>query len=134
VAFKPPFASQQVRYYGVMLEVYERPLSERAIADPYSWDEKSGVKIHWAKALVIREAEGLEFVSGVYGREPGQGWDGPVNLMAIYYSEANELDIRLSTTLDHESLQLVEGVGFDEVIATRFPVFEQMVQSIVMTR
>jgi hypothetical protein len=129
VVFHPSGASGGIS--RMVLRIYDRPLEERVVTDPYTWQpNEGGYEVQWAKPISTLEAEGLQFAWGRYSN--ADGWQA--TLMAIYYSEPNELDIRLSTELDYESLQLVESVGFDEVIATRFQVFEQMAQSIVINR
>jgi hypothetical protein len=119
------------------LEVYYRPITHREIANPYSWvPNEGGAEVHWGTPLTIEGAEGWLFVggasaegrldieSGLWAHTP------PVSLMAIYYSEAHELDVRLSVSFDDESTLLAQEIGLAETVAQRYPTFEHMMKSV----
>lgn len=132
VDFKPPNAEKNDTSSSVRLAVYQRPLDDRKIADPHSWeDNEGGYKVHWEKTIYVNGEEGLEFVWGSTRNE--QWWSIPV-LMAVYYSETYELDIRLTTFFDKENIKLAETNGLPETIRTRFGVFEHMAESIRINR
>jgi hypothetical protein len=114
--------------YRVVLDVYHRPLKDRAIANPYTWQpNEGGYEVHWAKPISVDEASGLEFVWGGYYEHK---WDTQPTLNAIYYSERYELDVRLVTSIDDRSIELIETDGFTDTIASRFGVFEHMMKSL----
>lgn len=112
----------------ILWEIYPRPLSERALTDPNTWvPNQGGYEIHWSKSISIPYAEGLEFIWGVY---QGNAWDVAPQLMAVLYSEENELDIRLSTFFDSETMATLDDEEPDWTISMHFQVFEQMLQSV----
>jgi hypothetical protein len=116
---KTDLLSSQAPNYIVQFNVYERPLADRAIADPHTWSPNEGrVEITWEKPICVPGAEGLLFLWGSH------------NLNAVLYNEKEELDVRLSTSLDLESFQMTGQIGLDAVILQRFHVFNHMVGSI----
>ena len=99
----------------VRVEVYNRPLEDRAVADPHSWGpNEAGYKILWEKPISIENAAGLEFI---WGRRRDDG--STRYLSAIFYSAQYELDVRLKMEID----TLPPPVD-------KFRVFEHMVQSV----
>ena len=118
--------------YRVVLDVYDRPRPDRAIANPYAWrPNEGGYKVHWAKPISIEAASGLEFVWGLYD---DHRWDARPELYAIYYSEKYELDLRLCASIDDGSIGLIETNGFTATIPSRFAVFEHMMNSMKINR
>jgi hypothetical protein len=128
--FHPPetISSQQL-----MLEVYHRPLADREIANPYSWQDASE-RLHWATPIAFEQAEGWLLVWGddnFDGQFPYPGlWEHPAMLMAIYYDEQQQLDIRISDSFDDESTLLAQQIGLAETVAQRYPVFDHMMRSL----
>ena len=115
--------------HRVILDVFDRPLKDRAITDPYTWQPNSGgYEVQWAKPISVENASGLEFVWSSYPDQTGQ--ISPSFLQANYYSDEYELDIRLSTSIEGDSLELIETIGITDTIASRFAVFEHMVNSV----
>ena len=113
--------------FRICLEVYDRPLSDRRIADPFSWPPNdAGFVVGWSQPIAIEAAEGVEFL---WGDHDDLARFVPASLPAIYYSETFELDVRLMTDVDPESRSLFMTGGY-EGIAARFAVFEHMAQSI----
>lgn len=112
----------------ILWEVSPRPLSERSLADPRQWTpNEGGYEIHWSRNLSIPAADGLEFIWGVY---QNNNWDVAPQLMAVLYSVDRELDIRLSTFFDTESIEALDELGPEEAISTHFAAFEHMLASI----
>jgi hypothetical protein len=112
----------------ILWEIHPRPLSERALADPNEWvPNEGGYEIHWSKSISIPQAEGLEFIWGVYQEN---SWGVAPQLMAILYSEDRELDIRLSTFFDSDAIAILDEVGPDRAISTEFEFFRQMLESV----
>ncbi len=112
----------------ILWEVSPRPQSERSLADPKQWTpNEGGYEIHWSRNVKISAAEGLEFIWGVY---QNNSWDLTPQLMAVLYSADRELDIRLSTFFDTESIEALDELGPEEAISTHFAAFEQMLASI----
>ena len=128
VYFAHPDAKTLGPNYTVRLEIYSRPLKDRAYANPYTWQpNEGGYEVRWAKPISIDAAKGLEFVWGAYD---GGQWYGRPSLDAIYYSERYELDVRLDTYIDNETLKLLNTGNFTVAIPSRFGVFEYMVNSV----
>lgn len=112
----------------ILWEIYPRPLSERELADPNEWvPNEGGYEIHWSRSVTIPTAEGLEFIWGVY---QGNSWDVTPQLMAVLYSAGRELDIRLSTFFDSDSIETLDELGPEHAISTHFAVFEHMLRTI----
>ncbi len=112
----------------ILWEIFPRPLSERALADPNVWvPNEGGYEIHWSRSVTIPAAEGLEFIWGVY---QGNSWGVAPQLMAVLYSEERELDIRLSTFFDIDSIEALDELGPERAISTHFAVFEHMLRTI----
>ena len=100
------------------VEVYHRPIEEKTIGDPHSWQpNEGGYEILWEKSISIENAEGLEFIWGT----PADNQLG-ATLNAMYYSEQHELEVRLSTNTDSTSTQ-----------SDAFKLFERIVQSVRIT-
>ena len=128
VYFRPPSGDE----HSIRLEVYDRPLEYRAIADPHSWEgNEGGYEVHWEKPISIEDAEGLEFV---WGAILDNQWDTVPSLQAIYYSERHEMDIRLSTVFDVPYLELTQWSSPADAISARFGIFEHMVRSVRINR
>ena len=124
VDFRPPTGGN----YSVRLEVYDRPLQNRATADPHSWEgNEGGYEVHWEKPISIQNADGLEFIWGVIRDNQ---WEGLPFLMAVYYSEQYELDVRLTTAFDSQSAEMAQTLGLTDTISTNFGIFDHMVQSV----
>jgi hypothetical protein len=126
------FSSTAEKYdplmFTVRVEVYVRPMANRQITDPHTWeDNEGGYKVHWEKPISIEGAEGLEFVWGVFKRRQ---WSTPPSLQAVYYSDLYELDVRLQTFFDRENLEVATMMDLPEGVAARVTVFEHMVQSV----
>lgn len=114
----------------ISLEVYDRAPEYRDATDPYTWQpNEGGYEVQWGKTITIAEAEGFEFVWA--RRIDSVPEDG--TLMAITYSEAHQLDIRLSMSLPDTTLQEGETEGWESVISD-FGFFEAMVKSILIDR
>ncbi|MBI5031000.1 MAG: hypothetical protein HZB51_10770 [Chloroflexi bacterium] len=116
------------RHSYVRLELYSRPLKDSALANPHSWENnQGGYKIHWEKPIAMDSAEGFEFIWGVRHNDQ---WDDLPFLMAVYYSQRDELDVRLTTSVDAQGARMMQTLGFEQAIAARFSIFEQMVSSV----
>lgn len=112
----------------ILWEVYPRPLSERALADPEQWvPNEGGYEIHWSRTVTIPAAEGIELIWGV---QEGDAWQLAPQLMAVLYSEEWELDIRLSTFFSSESIEALDDLGPEHAISIHFVEFEQMLRMI----
>ncbi len=112
----------------ILWEIFPRPLSERTLADPNEWvPNEGGYEIHWSRSVTIPAAEGLEFIWGVY---QGNSWGVAPQLMAVLYSAERELDIRLSTFFDPDSIEALGELGPEHAISTHFAVFEHMLRTI----
>ena len=134
VSFKLYDTPNVSRYYWINLEIYNRPPEQRSIADPHTWQpNEGGYEIQWEKPLWIDNIPGIEFVWGAYDEGLNQ-WDSWPSLDAILYSPSYQLDIRLSTGFDRETLDLAMVVGFEEAIQMqKYFIFEYMLQSISVT-
>ncbi len=121
-------------FYQIFLEVYERPINYRKIADPHTWQpNEGGYEIHWEKQLNVDNTPGIIFVWGAYriGSEDQQGeWDTFPDLIGILYSEKYELDIRLSAYFNAETARLFDAERFEDVFKARYYVFDHMFRSI----
>jgi hypothetical protein len=115
------------------LEVSLRSLADREIANPYSWQDAS-VKVHWGTSIAVEGAKGWLFVWGEEnfdGRFPDPGlWQRSAELMAIYYNEQNQVDVRITTSFDDESTLLAQQIGLVETVRQRYPVFEHVMNSV----
>jgi hypothetical protein len=112
----------------ILWEIYPRPLSERALADPNEWvPNEGGYEIHWSRRVTVPAAEGLEFIWGV---QQGDAWDLTPQLIAVLYSVERELDIRLSTFFNSESIEALDELGPEHAISIHFVEFEQMLRTI----
>lgn len=110
------------RNYGYLLHIYKRPIADRHITDPHTWEpNEGGYKVLWEKPVKVDDLTGGEFVRGT---------DLLGSLDGILYSEEYELDIRLSGELDHIDEKEVIEIGYDNIIQEKFYVFEYMLQSI----
>ena len=99
----------------VRVEVYTRPVEDRAVANPHSWGtNEGGYEVLWEKPISVENAEGLEFVWGQPSDNQVVGY-----LYAILYSERYELDVRL-----------VMEAATVPTNTDQFRVFEHMVQSV----
>jgi hypothetical protein len=125
------FVSPDEDVQPVVVEVYHRPLAERHIADPYSWQpNEGGYLVHWAGPIsTVGGLSGLEFVWGAYS-EPEKQWDTAPSLMAIFYSEEHELDIRLTASVDPATLDMLQTAGYTETVQAPSGVLRRMAQSI----
>jgi hypothetical protein len=124
VWFVPPDAVGQPP--SIRFEVYDRPLEQRATADPFTWQpNEGGYEVCWWKAVTANGTEGLEFIWGV----PRPELEG-ASLNAIFYHESLEYDIRLSTYFDETSIELAATRGFTDTISQRYAVFEYIVSSL----
>jgi len=116
-------------YHRVRFNIYDRPFEQRDVANPSTWQpNEGGFEVLWAKPITITAAGGVEFVWGSHWQQ-----EAPPRLYAIYYSEQYELDIRLSTAMDNESLQIAKTRGFTDTVAARFAFFEHIVDNIRIT-
>jgi hypothetical protein len=107
------------RNYGYQLQMYKRPIADRHVTDPHTWEpNEGGYKVLWEKPLKVGDLTGVEFV-----------WGGPY-LYGILYSQKYELDIRLAGELDHIDEKDVIETGYDNIIQEHFQVYEYMLQSI----
>jgi len=101
--------------YNVRVDVYHRPIKDKAIADPHTWVPNEGrYEVLWERPISIENADGLEFIWGIPAENQIGGF-----LIAIYYSELHELEVRLST--DAASIPTESD---------KFDVFEYMVESV----
>lgn len=117
------------------LGVYHRPLADRAIANPMTWmPNEGGYEAHWLTPIQVVGAEGWLFVWGASaaGRSDVKSglWAYGPELMAVYYSERYELDVRMMGGFDDESTLLAQEIGLVATVAQRYPVFEHMMKSI----
>jgi len=97
------------------VDVYHRPIKDKAIADPHTWVPNEGrYEVLWERPISIENADGLEFIWGIPAENQIGGF-----LIAIYYSELHELEVRLST--DAASIPTESD---------KFDVFEYMVESV----
>ena len=102
--------------YNVRVDVYDRPVKDRAIADPHTWGPNEGsYEILWEKPISIENADGLDIIWGIPNVTNQIGGV----LLAIYYSEQRELQVNLRTDAD--------TIPTD---TNRFSIFEHMVQSV----
>jgi len=115
----------------VRVEVYHRPVSERDVADPFTWQpNQGGYEVHWSRPITSEQGlAGIEFVWGAYV-EARQEWDTPPQWMAVYYSPEDELDVRLSAFFDQAALDLLERSGVTETVAAHFALPRRMAQSV----
>jgi hypothetical protein len=98
---------------------------DRDVTDPYTWQpNEGGYEVFWAKTIMMAEAEGLEFV---WARRTGSGFEDG-SLMAITYSEPNQLDIRLYMGLPNAILREGEEEELDFILS-EFDFFEAMAKS-----
>jgi len=97
------------------VEANHLPIEEKAIGDPHSWQpNEGGYEILWEKPISIENAKGLEFIWGTPADDQLSAM-----LIAIYYSEQHELEVRLSTNSERTPSE-----------SDSFNVFEYMVQSV----
>ena len=108
--------------YNVRVDVYDRPIKDKALADPHTWVPNEGrYEIRWEKPISIENANGLEFIWGIPNATQTSQVGGL--LIAIYYSEQHALEVRLQTDAD----TIPTG-------SNRFSIFEHMVQSVRIAR
>ena len=102
-------------FNNVRVTVEHRPLEDKEITNPHTWAPNEGsYEVLWEKPITVENAQGLEFIWGI----PAENQIGG-SLIAIYYSEQHELEVRLSTDADDIPTE-----------SNRFAVFEHMVQSV----
>ena len=124
VWFRSPEAAQS----SIGIEIYPRPLAERGVADPQTWmPNESGYEIHWSQPIQAGNLEGLIFIWGV--KQNGE-WDMPPWLIVVFYDEAHELDIRLTTEFTRQSLETESSLGFNSALASHFSAFYYMAEHI----
>ncbi|RIK26200.1 MAG: hypothetical protein DCC55_40165 [Chloroflexi bacterium] len=122
----------------IILSVYPLPPEYAASTDPYNWGpNEGGYGVHWGTPITVTDAPGWLFVWGFDnfdGYMPDEGlWrdGGTPTLMAMYYSEQNELDVRLTAFgFDDESTLMAQEVGLAATVAERFPIFDHMMKSV----
>jgi hypothetical protein len=124
------FVSREADVDSVGVEVYYRPVSERDIADPYTWQpNEGGYEVRWARPISsVGGLSGLEFVWGAYSKAEEQ-WDTSPSMMAVLYSPEHEIDIRLTASFDQPALDMLQAVGYTETVTARFGVLRRMAQS-----
>ncbi len=110
----------------VGVEIYERPLADQKVTDPYnSTPNEGGYNVYWATPLTAEHADGLLFVWASYGSSM------PIAFaQAIYYSKPYELDVRFNSDFDDESASLAKNIGLAPTLVERYPVFNHMVRSV----
>jgi hypothetical protein len=115
----------------VGVEVYQRPLAERQVADPYTWQpNEGGYEVHWARPIAtVSGLSGLEFVWGAYS-ELEKEWSTAPSWMVILYSREHELDIRLTTSFDASALDMLQTTGVTETVTAHLGIPRRMAQSI----
>jgi len=132
VNFRLDEAVDVSQFYSIMLEIYDRPVEQRKIDDPHAWQpNEGGYEIHWEQPILIHTIPGIEFI---WGARRGDEWDSRPTLMAVLYSEPDQLDIRLSTGFDGNTMNLETADGIRKVIQEKYSVFEHMLQSIKINR
>ncbi len=113
---------------AIGIEVADRPLSDRAVTDPFTWmPNEGGYEVHWSQLTTINGLEGLLFVWGV---QQAGAWESPPWLMAIFYDEHRELDIRLTTEFTAQQLEFTNTAGLAEAVNNGFIDFKQVLQSL----
>ena len=121
---------------SITLSIYQRPLAERAVTDPYNWRPNEGaVEVQWAQPVAVDNATGLMFVWAPYDAfvppDPFSPYTPLLpSILAIYYSALHELDVRVESNLKEETVEIVRKQWFDAAIPQQEPIFLHMVQSV----
>ncbi len=122
--FRPADPTQR----PVGVEVYHRPLAERGVSDPYTWQpNEGGYEVHWSQVV---QSDGLDGILFVWGVRRDSAWETPPWLMAILYSPQHELEVRLTTEFTPSDVGLAHTVGLADVVAGQFGDFVHMVASV----
>jgi hypothetical protein len=117
---------------SIKVESHLRPLAERSVADPQTWiPNEGGYEIHWTQPVTAGDLTGQMLVWGV---KQNDEWDMPPWMMAMFYNETLELDIRLTTEFTPQSLETVQSSGFGSALADHFSIFQHMAEHIRMDK
>ena len=94
--------------------IFDRPLKDRALADPHNWNTNGGWGLLWERPISIENAEGHEVIYGTPHDNQVSGL-----LIANYYSEKPALEVRF---FSHADMIPTES--------DKFAIFEHMIQSV----
>jgi len=101
--------------WSVSTYIFDRPLKDKAIADPHTWNSNEGVyELLWERPISIENADGFEVIYGTPSDNQVSGL-----LIANYYSEKHALEVRF--------------YGHADMIPTgsdKYDIFEHIIQSV----
>lgn len=101
--------------WNVSAYIFERPMKDKALADPHTWNSNEGVyELLWERPISIENADGLEFIYGTPSDNQVSGL-----LIANYYSEKHALEVRFFSVADMIPTE-----------SDKFAIFEHMIQSV----
>jgi hypothetical protein len=127
------FSCNDIALYG-LLDIQKLTLEEtETITNPLIFKEGDGFIILWQRPIKSPDFSGWEYIISHFPEPivtPSPGADLSKYFHITYIDKVNKLRLNFFTSFDYESLQLAKELGFDEVVSSRYSVFEYMARSL----
>ena len=119
--------------YGLLDIEKLTPEETEMIMNPPVFKEDDGFIILWQRPIESPDLSGWEYIISHFPEPivtPSPGADLSKYFHITFIDKTKQIRFNFFTSFDYKSLQLAKELGFDEVVSSRYSVFEYMARSL----
>ena len=127
------FRCNDIALYGLLDIQKLTPEEAETIMNPLVFKEGDGFIILWQRPIRSPDFLGWEYIVSHFPEPivtPSADADLSKYFNITYIDKMKQMRFSFFTSFDYESLQLAKELGFDEVVSSRYSVFEYMASSL----